>query len=157
MRHVWFHHFLSLIRSQLRGFANAARQLGSSVGILSSAFKLRERLTKILFLFRENAANLYPRKIQRQPREAVPNPNFMHRQRRAPWRGHHAPVVKLILEDNLDPDTLPSQFESFSKDVVTFLNCLNEFPEFTDEAVNQSMRGFEADLKVCRVPLTSLM
>jgi hypothetical protein len=30
---------------------------------------------------------------------------------------------------------------------VTFLNCLNEFPEFTDEAVNQSMRGFEADLK----------
>ncbi|KAF8552230.1 WD40 repeat-like protein [Imleria badia] len=132
---------------ELRGFANAARQLGSSVGILSSAFKLRERLTKILFLFRENAANLYPRKIARQPREALPNPNFMHRQRRAPWRGQHAPLVKLVLEDNLEPDTLPAQFESFAKDVVTFLNCLNEFPEFTDEAVNQSMRGFEADLK----------
>ncbi|KAG9312798.1 WD40-repeat-containing domain protein [Chiua virens] len=132
---------------ELRGFANAARQLGSSVGILSSAFKLRERLTKILFLFRENAANLYPRKIGRQPREALPNPNFMHRQRRGPWRGQHAPLVKLILEDNLEPDTLPSQFESFAKDVVTFLNCLNEFPEFTDEAVNQSMRGFEGDLK----------
>ena len=75
----------------------------------------------------------------------------MHRQRRGPWRGQQAPVVKLMLEDNLEPDTLPSQFESFAKDVVTFLNCLNEFPEFTDEAVNQSMRGFEADLKVCRV------
>ncbi|KAF8141847.1 WD40-repeat-containing domain protein [Boletus edulis] len=132
---------------ELRGFANAARQLGSSVGILSSAFKLRERLTKVLFLFRENAANLHPRKIARQPREALPNPNFMHRQRRGPWRGQQAPVVKLVLEDNLEPDTLPAQFESFAKDVVTFLNCLNEFPEFTDEAVNQSMRGFEADLK----------
>ncbi|KAH0836509.1 hypothetical protein J3R83DRAFT_8147 [Lanmaoa asiatica] len=138
---------LHAMATQLRGFANAARQLGSSVGILSSAFKLRERLTKILFLFRENAANLYPRKIVRQPREALPNPNFMHRQRRGPWRGQHAPLVKLILEDNLEPDTLPAQFESFAKDVVTFLNCLNEFPEFTDEAVNQSMRGFEGDLK----------
>lgn len=156
MRYVCAH-LLPLIHTQLRGFANAARQLGSSVGILSSAFKLRERLTKILFLFRENAANLYPRKIVRQPREALPNPNFMHRQRRAPWRGQHAPVVKLLLEDNLEPDTLPNQFESFAKDVVTFLNCLNEFPEFTDEAVNQSMRGFEGDLKVCRILLSSLM
>ena len=92
-------------------------------------------------MFRQNATNLYPRNIARQSREAVPNPNFMHRQR----RGHHAPV------DNLEPETLPAQFESFSKDVVTFLNCLNEFPEFTDVVVNQSMRDFEADLKVCRV------
>lgn len=156
MCHVCFHLLSLVIHSQLRGFANAARQLGSSVGILSSAFKLRERLTKILFLFRENAANLYPRKIARQPREALPNPNFMHRQRRGPWRGQHAPLVKLVLEDNLEADTLPNQFESFAKDVVTFLNCLNEFPEFTDEAVNQSMRSFEGDLKVCRVSLSSL-
>ncbi|KAF9220016.1 WD40 repeat-like protein [Gyrodon lividus] len=133
---------------ELRSFANAARQLGSSVGILSSAFKLRERLTKILFLFRENAANLYPRKIVRQAREGLLNPNIMDRRRRTNWRSHHPPpVAKLILEDNLEPDTLPAQFESFAKDVVTFLNCLNEFPEFTDEAVNQSMRGFEGDLK----------
>ena len=152
MWHVWSHHLLCLIPNQLRGVANAARQLGSSVGILSSAFKLRERLTKILFLFRENAANLYPRKIARQPRKALPNPNSMHQQRRA---GHQ--VVKLILEDNLEPDTLPAQFESFSEDVAIFLNCLNESPEFTDEAVNESMRCFEADLKVCRVSLSSLM
>jgi len=81
----------------------------------------------------------------------------MHRQRRAPRRGQHAPVAKLVLEGDLEPDTLPAQFESFAKDVVTFLNCLNEFPEFTDEAVNQSMRGFEADLNVCRVSLSSLI
>lgn len=36
--------------------------MGSSVGILSSAFHLRERLAYVLFLFRKNAANLFPRK-----------------------------------------------------------------------------------------------
>ncbi|KAG6332089.1 hypothetical protein ID866_6999 [Astraeus odoratus] len=134
---------------ELRNFANAARQLGSSVGILSSAFKLRERLTKILFLFRENAASLFPRKITRHPRESLLNPNLMDRKRRhSSWRIHRPPpVTKLILEDNLLPETFPTQFESFAKDVVTFLNCLNEFPEFTDEAVNQSMKAFEGDLK----------
>ncbi|KAI5984456.1 hypothetical protein EDD15DRAFT_2201299 [Pisolithus albus] len=50
-------------------------------------------------------------------------------------------------QEDLQPETLPSQFESFSKDVVTFLNCLSEFPEFNDEAVDQSMKAFEGDLK----------
>lgn len=54
-----------------------------------------------------------------------------------------------MLEDDLQPETLPAQFESFARDVMTFLNCLNEFPEFTDEAVNQSMKAFEGDLMVC--------
>ncbi|KAG2737134.1 hypothetical protein P692DRAFT_20118181 [Suillus brevipes Sb2] len=30
---------------------------------------------------------------------------------------------------------------------TNLLNCLNELPEFTDEAVNTSMRAFECDLK----------
>jgi len=74
----------------------------------------------------------------------------MDRKRRhSTWRIHRPPpVTKLILEDNLQPETLPSQFQSFARDVVTFLNCLNEFPEFTDEAVDQSMKAFEGDLKV---------
>jgi WD repeat-containing protein 26 len=31
---------------------------------------------------------------------------------------------------------------------MTFLDCLNEFPEFTDEAVNASIRAFDGDLRV---------
>ncbi|KIJ16615.1 hypothetical protein PAXINDRAFT_98453 [Paxillus involutus ATCC 200175] len=126
---------------ELRNFANAARLFGSSVGILSSAFKLRERLTNILFLFRENAANLYPRKIGRKPRKELFNPNLMDRRGQTNRRGHPPPVA------TLEPDMLPSQFESFAGDVVTFLDCLNDFPEFADETVNQSLRGFEEDLK----------
>ena len=60
---------LSVVK--LRAFANASRQLGSSVGILSSAFHLRTRLAAILFLFRENAASLFPRKVSRQALEAL--------------------------------------------------------------------------------------
>ena len=41
------------------------------MGILSSAFHLRSRLAAILFLFRENAADLFPRKISRQALEAL--------------------------------------------------------------------------------------
>jgi hypothetical protein len=49
---------------KLRNLSNAARQLGSSVGILSSAYHLRERVAQILHLFHENAADLFPRKVQ---------------------------------------------------------------------------------------------
>jgi len=71
------------------------------------------------------------------------------KQRHTPWRIYRpTPVTKLIPEDNLLPESLPSQFQSFARDVATFLKCLNDFPEFTDEAVNQSIRAFEGDLKV---------
>jgi len=67
--------------------------------------------------------------------------------RRRTWRGQQPPL-RPIHDDGLDPESFPGQFASFAEDVVTFLNCLNEFPEFTDEAVNTSMRAFEVDLKV---------
>ncbi|KAG2067007.1 WD40 repeat-like protein [Suillus decipiens] len=123
---------------ELRDFANAARQLGSSVGILSSSFRLRERLAKLLVLFRENAATLFPRKISRQSRE-VPTVHGWTEQRRTD--------IQPLPKAHPDPESFPDQFAGFAEDVVTFLNCLNEFPEFTDEAVNTSMRAFECDLK----------
>ncbi|EGO03920.1 hypothetical protein SERLA73DRAFT_102269 [Serpula lacrymans var. lacrymans S7.3] len=132
---------------ELRNFANASRQLGSSVGILSSAFRLRERLAQILFLFRENAANLFPRKVSRQPRESLVNPNIMDRRKKPARRKKTPPGVgRPVVDDTLDSELFPEQLQSFATDVMTFLNCLNEFPEFTDEAVNASIRSFEGDL-----------
>lgn len=52
------------------------------------------------------------------------------------------------MNESLDPENFPEQLESLAVDVTTFLNCLNEFPEFTDEAVNASILSFEGDLKV---------
>ncbi|KAN0131940.1 WD40 repeat-like protein [Lactarius tabidus] len=132
---------------ELRNFSNAARQLGSSVGILSSAFHLRERLAQITWLFRENAADLFPRKVSHQSTtEAVVKPDVLPRRKRA--RSKAPPHVRrpLVLE-KLDPEVFPHQFELFARDVITFLHCLNEFPEFTDEALNASIVAFEGDLK----------
>ncbi len=51
--------------------------------------------------------------------------------------------------EKLEPEDFPEQLQMFAQDVTTFLDCLNEFPEFTDEAVNSAILALEGDLKVC--------
>lgn len=136
---------------QLRNFANAARQLGSSVAILSSAYHLRDRLAQLLFLYHENAADLFPRKISHTARENTDDSEAatQHRKIFRRVRGKaQLHVPRPTVNEKLDAESFPHQFEQFSKEVTTFLRCLNEFPEFTDEAVNTSILSFEGDLKV---------
>lgn len=52
------------------------------------------------------------------------------------------------MTEHLDPECFPEQLEALAREVTTFLDTLNEFPEFTDEAVNVSILSFEGDLKV---------
>ncbi|KAI0250714.1 WD40-repeat-containing domain protein [Lactifluus subvellereus] len=131
---------------ELRNFSNAARQLGSSVGILSSAFHLRERLAQIAWLFCENAADLFPRKVSHQPTERAIKPDVIPGRKRV--RSKAPPHVRRpIVLEKLDPEDFPGQLGLFARDVITFLHCLNEFPEFTDEALNASIVAFEGDLK----------
>ena len=127
-------------------FANAARQLGSSVGILSSSYHLRERLAQILYLFRENAADLFPRKVARQPRESYVNPNQRHLQRNKRKKTHT--LINPVVTDDLEAEELPRQLKDFADDVTTFLDCLNEFPEFSDEGLNSSIISLKGDLQV---------
>ena len=131
---------------KLRNFSNAARQLGSSVGILSSAYHLRERVAQVLYLFHENAADLFPRKVQHQDTSTQSNngPLRTRRHRPKPPPNVRTPVVT----GDLDPEQFPEQMAHFAEDITTFLECLNEFPEFTDEAVNASILAFQGDLKV---------
>ncbi|KAI0948106.1 hypothetical protein AcW1_009704 [Taiwanofungus camphoratus] len=138
--------FTTLTSLQLRNFAQAARQLGSSVGILSSSFHLRERLAQILWLFRENAADLFPRKVVRQPREMLVDTSVRHwkKSKRHKALPH---VTNPTVGDDLDAEDFPRQLQLFAHDVTTFLDCLNEFPEFTDEAVNASILSLEGDLR----------
>ncbi|KZT69194.1 WD40 repeat-like protein [Daedalea quercina L-15889] len=130
---------------ELRNFANAARQLGSSVGILSSSVHLRERLAQLLWLFRENAADLFPRKVKRQPRESLVD-TALHAALKRKRRKAPSHVVNPTVDD-LDAEDFPDQLQSLAHDVMTFLDCLNEFPEFNDEAVNASIQSLECDLK----------
>ena len=50
--------------------------------------------------------------------------------------------------DDLEAEDFPVQLEKLSHDMVAFLDCLNEFPEFTDEAVNAAIISLEGDLRV---------
>ncbi|TDL22745.1 WD40 repeat-like protein [Rickenella mellea] len=132
---------------ELRNFANASRQLGSSVGILSSSFHLRERLARVLFLFRENAAGLFPRKVSRQPIE-VPVNQDAHKMRHRKARRRVPPhTARPVVMEKLDAEDFPYQLSELARDVTNFLKSLNEFPEFTDEALDHSISLFEGDLK----------
>ncbi|KAL0577193.1 hypothetical protein V5O48_004791 [Marasmius crinis-equi] len=140
---------INLLDKELRNFSNAARQLGSSAAILASAFMLRTRLANILFLYRENAADLSPRKIQAHPHQH-PTQHMARRRRsrRGPSGRHKAlpHAARPTVHEHIDLEHFPRQFEALAQDITTFVRCLNEFPEFTDEAVNASISSFEGDL-----------
>lgn len=145
---------------QLRNFAHASRQLGSSVAILSSAFYLRERLAQILVLFHENASDLFPRKIQHRkppPAPAESVPNRRKRRVRDAQSKINPHVARPTVKEDLDLEHFPEQFEALAVDVKKFVQSLNEFPEFMDDAVNASVEAFEGDLKVrCQLHCTWL-
>jgi hypothetical protein len=89
---------------QLQNFANATRQLGSSVAILSSALHLQGRIAQILFLYRENAADLFPRKITHASRETVVDPTSKGRRRVNSIKVYSAPprVARPALDESVD-------------------------------------------------------
>ncbi|KAJ6451706.1 hypothetical protein C8R47DRAFT_998354, partial [Mycena vitilis] len=130
-----FHRKIQNFDTQLRNFSNATRQLGASVGILSSAFHLRERIAQILFLYGKIAADLFPRKISHPPRSGVVA---------------HAPahfLQPVIFDESLDLEDFPDQFEALANSIVTLARSLDEFSEFTDETINASIIMFEGDLR----------
>ncbi|KDQ13401.1 hypothetical protein BOTBODRAFT_66862 [Botryobasidium botryosum FD-172 SS1] len=129
---------------QLQSFSNAVRQLGSSVGLLSSAYHLRKRLNDTLHRFRENAAELFPEHVKKRDAERFKPFSIRNRARS---RDENAQRLHTIPPPRSDPEMLPSDLEWLAKDLTTFLNRLNDIPEFTDEAVNASMHAFEGDLK----------
>ncbi|CAK5261896.1 unnamed protein product [Mycena citricolor] len=148
-----FHKFqrrIDALDKQLRNFANATRQLGSSVAILSSAFHLRERIAQLVFLYRENAADLFPRKIPHATKEAIVDARKSRRRIKGPkLKGHVAPphIARPTIDESLDLELFPQQFEALAENLATFGRCLNEFPEFNDESINASITSFEGDLR----------
>ncbi|KAJ7359084.1 WD40 repeat-like protein [Mycena albidolilacea] len=147
-----FHKFQRRIENldkQLRNFANATRQLGSSVAIQSSAFHLRGRIAQMLFLYRENSADLFPRKIQHATKESALDTKSKGRRKIKALKDYGAPphVARPPIDENLDLENFPEQFEALANNIVKFGRCLNEFPEFSDDAINASITSFEGDLR----------
>lgn len=135
------------VDEQLLSFGNAVRPLGSSVGLISSAYYLRARLQQILHLFRENASDIFPDKVKKEAVEPMRPLSSRKRSksrdpRRAPNR-QIRPSLPLIS----DLEEFPHQFELLAMDLVSFLHFLHDIPEFTDESLTASVFSFQGDLK----------
>lgn len=128
---------------ELRQLSNAARQLGSSVGILSASFRLCERLGRVLFLFRENAIALFPHlKVSQLIRELQVDRywNFK-RQRRHRRRNRLLSLVSRLSNGQGQPTIhgLPNELNALAKDIATLLDCFSQYPEFLDEVPEQTL------------------
>ena len=103
-------------------------------------------MAQVLYLFHENAAYLFPRKVHHQATSAHPN-NVPLR-----MRGHRPKpppnIMTPIITGDLKAEDFPKQLSQFAEDITTFLEHLNEFLEFTDEVVIASISAFQGDLKV---------
>lgn len=126
---------------KLRNFSNSVRQVGSCVRMLSSSFYLRERLELILDLFRDNATDLFPGEMR--DRNTVLNPHIRSRWKQKASARSGVPTS----EEDVDAEDFPEQINGLADDVITFLDSLNEFPEFTDESIDASITALEGDLK----------
>ncbi|EKM59689.1 uncharacterized protein PHACADRAFT_205913 [Phanerochaete carnosa HHB-10118-sp] len=123
---------LKTLDEQLRDLSNKARKLGSSVGILSASSRLRERLGRVLYLFRKNAAGLFPQKIP-QLEKFQPS---MFRRLVSKRHGMFDHLVSQSTE--LEPKHIALELQLFARDVHTLLECFNQFPEFIDEIPDQA-------------------
>ncbi|KAG8884759.1 hypothetical protein FRB97_003279 [Tulasnella sp. 331] len=145
-----FHKRIRQVDTELLNFGNAVRPLGSSVGLISSAYNLRTRLQQILHLFRENASEIFPEKIKKQPADLI-LPLSSRKKSRSRRTARHRPTQTLrpTVGKGLtsDLEDFPEQFQFLAKDLVSFLHFLHDIPEFTDEGLNASVLSFEADLK----------
>ncbi len=75
------------------------------------------------------------------------------RRRLARLRSSQARGRRRLELDKIDLEDFPQQLELFALDLSTFSYSLNEFPEFTDKAVDAPITAFEDDLKVGPGPL----
>jgi WD repeat-containing protein 26 len=133
----------------LATFQTAARQLGSSVGLLASAAQLRNRLLKVEALFHENASEIFPSiKSKFVDNLEALKPKT---KKKPPVRARSNSKALLFRPAAMnaapDPETLPNELLELAIDVKAFLHHLEEFPEFVDEALNASITAFEVDLR----------
>lgn len=126
--------------ADLQTFTNAVGQLGSSVAILSSADALRDCLTKLLVSFRSNAEQLF----QGSEKGLADIPKL--RRFTSRYHGGTTSSPGRMLPQADMPTTIPEQMASLASNLEFFVQCLNQIPEFTDQAVNASTERFRDDL-----------
>lgn len=128
-RRIWH------LDAELLGFGNAVVPLGSSVGLIHSTRQLRLRLRQVLHLFHEVAISMFHEKIVHDSEQIDASPSSRETLPRyaTVLNYHHSLELPLHLGNSSftsDVERLPDQFRFLARDLVSFLHCLNDIPEF---------------------------
>ncbi|CAE6531866.1 unnamed protein product, partial [Rhizoctonia solani] len=148
-----FQRCIGLLDLKLQSFTNAIRQLGSSVGLLDATTHIQDRLPKLLRLFQDNASKLFDTGIAPHNTDVQANLFDRNPRRSDSWKqtrkGSKAPNPRL-----LNVSCFPDQLESLAKELLMFIDRLNDVPEFVDEAVHTThgpvievFKAFAGDLR----------
>ena len=136
------------------------------MGVLSAASRLRERLGRVLHIFRENAFDLFPElKARRNKVDVAIFRRGLERERRQSSNFHlqqntvgllgiskrqlvngYRFLERQATPSNADPGSyeiesqqVPVELQLFSQDISTLLDCFCRFPDFLDEFPDQSL------------------
>jgi hypothetical protein len=125
-----------VIDSHLQSLANAALQLESTAGLVSSVNRLRVRLNRLLCLLQENSRRLIARSGRSNSSVGYPAYSLY---------GQERPPSPITDHDILK---LPEELSLLAEDVARFLKRLREIPELNDDAIAVALVNLERDLKV---------
>lgn len=116
------------------------------MSIVGVSTRLRERLGRVLYLFRQNAQIVVPDEMKEYIRS---HPTPIKPVRR--WKTNNISdsradfrVLPYTILDK--PDGLAQEFRQFSEDVIALFECFDQYPEFLEELPD---RSFAEDLQVC--------
>jgi WD repeat-containing protein 26 len=107
------------------------------------------RFHSVQALFHENAATIFPGIKSKIIDIDQHKPKTKKAKATARTRSNSRAVfLRPVFTVAPDPETLPQELVALAQDVKAFLEHLEEFPEFVDEALNASITAFECDLRV---------
>ncbi|KAJ1301959.1 hypothetical protein OPQ81_000796 [Rhizoctonia solani] len=147
-----FDECIGLLVLKLQSFENAVRQLASSAGLLNATNHLRCRLPRVQRLFQDNASGLFD--IIPRATDVGFNPPNGYRRRAGSKKRNTGEAMRRSSQP-VDISKFPAELELLANDLETFVDHLNDVPEFIDEsvhtthpAVNVSVTAFAKDLRV---------
>lgn len=100
-----------------------------------------------MHLFRENAAELF-RDVHKEPIDRA-RTFRIHRISTRKRSKARRPTQRLWPDFPIhsDPEKLPEELDSLADDFYTFLECLSQMPNSTDEAIHTSVTALLHDLR----------
>ncbi|KAI0092758.1 WD40-repeat-containing domain protein [Irpex rosettiformis] len=120
---------------KLHELCGEARSLGGSAAILSISTHLRERLGRILHLFRQNTKDLYPEEMQTHHQTHHHSTKIT---RHSKWKQHNK-IRLFILPEPTDANNMAVEFRIFSREIKTLFHSFKQLPEFEQELPDQAI------------------